>query len=54
MRSFSDKKLSADLISEIIKYAHLASSAGNLQARDFIIVDDIDIKKGLSKAALNQ
>ena len=54
IRSFSDKKLSADLISEIIKYAHLASSAGNLQARDFIIVDDIDIKKGLSKAALNQ
>ena len=54
MRSFSDKKLSAYLISEIIKYAHLAPSAGNLQARDFIIVDDIDIKKGLSKAALNQ
>jgi len=54
IRSYSDKKISKDLISEIIKYAHLAPSAGNLQARDFIIVEDIEIRKELSKAALNQ
>jgi len=54
VRSFSDKKPSSDVISEIIKYAHLAPSAGNLQARDFIIVDDIEIKKELSRAALDQ
>ena len=54
VRSFSAKAPSADVISEIIKYAHLAPSAGNLQARDFIIVDDINIKKELSRAALNQ
>ena len=54
VRSFSDKKLSSDIISEIIKYAHLAPSAGNLQARDFIIVDDIEIKKELSRAASDQ
>ncbi|UCF11786.1 MAG: nitroreductase family protein [Thermoplasmatales archaeon] len=54
VRSFSDKKPSSDIISEIIKYAHLAPSAGNLQARDFIIVDNIEIKKELSRAALDQ
>jgi len=54
IRSYSDKKISKDLISEIIKYAHLAPSAGNLQARDFIIVEDIEIRKELSKAALDQ
>ena len=54
VRSYSDKKPSSDLIYEIIKYANLAPSAGNLQARDFIIVDDIEIKKELSRAALNQ
>jgi len=54
VRIFSAKAPSADVISEIIKYAHLAPSAGNLQARDFIIVDDINIKKELSRAALNQ
>lgn len=54
VRSFSDKKPSPDIISEIIKYAQLAPSAGNLQARDFIIVDNIEIKKELSRAALDQ
>jgi nitroreductase len=54
VRSFSDKKPSSDIISEIIKYAHLAPSAGNLQARDFIIIDNIKIKKELSRAALDQ
>ena len=54
VRSFSDKKPSSEIITEIIKYAHLAPSAGNLQARDFIIVDDSEIKKELSRAALNQ
>ena len=54
VRSFSDKKPSKDLIQEIIKHAHLAPSAGNLQARDFIIIDDEEQKKGLSRASLNQ
>jgi len=54
VRSFLDKKLPADLIHEIIKYANLAPSAGNLQAREFIIVDDREIKKRLGAAALDQ
>ncbi len=54
VRNFSNKKLSSDIISEIIEYAHLAPSAGNLQARDFIIVEDLNIKKELCNAALDQ
>jgi len=54
VRSFSDKKIPLDLVHEMIKFANLAPSAGNLQAREFIIVDDIEIKKRLSYAALNQ
>lgn len=42
------------MIHEIIKYAHFAPSAGNLQARDFIIIKDEKQKKRLSKASLNQ
>lgn len=54
IRSFSDKKVPLDLIHEMIEFANLAPSAGNLQARDFIIVDDIEIKKRMSIAALDQ
>ena len=54
VRGFLDKRPPADLIHEIIKYANLAPSAGNLQAREFIIVDDGEVKKRLSIAALNQ
>ena len=54
VRSFSDEKLPADLIYELIEYANLAPSAGNLQAREFIVVDDPDIKKRLSVAASDQ
>jgi nitroreductase len=54
VRNFSDKEVSLDLIHEIIKLANLAPSAGNLQARDFIIVDDSEVKERLCLAALNQ
>jgi nitroreductase len=54
IHSFSDKKISPDVIIEILTLANLAPSAGNLQARDFIIVDDTAIKQKLSAAALHQ
>lgn len=54
IRHFSDKLVSLDLIHEMIKFANLAPSAGNLQARDFIIVNDNEVKRRLSAAALNQ
>ena len=54
IRNFSDKRVPLDMIYEMIKYANLAPSAGNLQARDFIIVDNIELKERLSNAALDQ
>jgi len=54
IRSFSDKEIPAKLIYEFIEYANLAPSAGNLQAREFIVVDDLEIKKRLCAAALDQ
>jgi len=54
VRSFSEKTPSKKIIDEIIGYANLAPSAGNLQARDFVIVDDEAIRKQLSAAAYHQ
>lgn len=54
VRSYSKKIIPKKIIDEIIEYANLAPTAGNLQARDFIIVDDDNIKKQLCSAALNQ
>jgi nitroreductase len=54
VRTFSNKRVPLNLVHEIIKFANLAPSAGNLQARDFIIVDNFEIKKRLCYAALDQ
>lgn len=54
VRKFLRKKPSRDTIREILEYANLAPSAGNLQARDFIVVDDEVLKQRLAEAALNQ
>jgi hypothetical protein len=54
VRSFSNRSVPLDAIHEILEFANLAPSAGNLQARDFIIVKDPEIKERLCKAALNQ
>ncbi|MCK4995506.1 MAG: nitroreductase family protein [Thermoplasmatales archaeon] len=54
VRDFSDKVLHKKIIDEIIEYANLAPSAGNLQARDFVIIDDNNVKEKLSNAAFNQ
>jgi nitroreductase len=54
IRSFSDTKPSRKIIDEIIYYANLAPSAGNLQARDFIIIDDKTIREKLSIAAFSE
>ena len=54
VRNFFDKVLPKKIIDEIIEYANLAPSAGNLQARDFVIIDDNNVKEKLSNAAFNQ
>jgi len=54
VRNFSDIELPRKIIDEIIYYANLAPSAGNLQARDFIIIDDKTIREKLSIAAFGE
>ena len=54
IRSFSEKKPQRKLIDELISYANLAPSAGNLQARDFIIVDDATVREQLCIAAFDE
>ncbi len=54
VRDFSDKVLHKKIMDEIIEYASLAPSAGNLQARVFVIIDDNNVKEKLSNAAFNQ
>jgi len=54
VRSFSATLIPKPILDEILVSANLAPSAGNLQARDFIIIDDQEIKELLSAAALDQ
>lgn len=54
VRSFSKEKPSRKLIEKFIEYANLAPSAGNLQARDFVIIDDETVKKQVAEAAYHQ
>lgn len=53
-RSFTHEHVPDDIIMESLEAGNLAPSAGNLQARDFIIVKDDDRKRALSKAAYSQ
>ncbi len=54
VRSFSSTPIPKTIIDEILLFANQAPSAGNLQARDFIVIDDQHIKEQLCAAALNQ
>lgn len=54
IRSFTDEDIPEDDIKEIIKTGHMAPSAGNLQARDFIIVSDEKEREKLSENAYGQ
>jgi len=54
VRSFHATPISQQILEEILLAANQAPSAGNLQARDFIIVDDQRIKDQLCVAALQQ
>jgi len=54
IRAFKPKELPEGTAEKLIELANLAPSAGNLQARDFIIVTDQKIKDELTAAALDQ
>ncbi len=54
VRSFKEKDIPKEDIEEIIELGHMAPSAGNLQARDFILVGDEKEKQKLVKNAHGQ
>ncbi len=54
IRSFQNKKVSADKIARLLEAARWAPSAGNLQDWFFVVVKNQETKEKLSKAAFNQ
>ncbi len=54
IRKFMSKDIEDDKIIEILKAGNAAPSAGNLQARDFIVVRNPETKLKLAIASLNQ
>ena len=54
VRRYSREIISKELLDELLKAAQLAPSAGNLQARDFIVVRDPNTKHELAESAYGQ
>ena len=54
VRKFKKKAVPMEIIKEIIELSNLAPSAGNLQARDFIVVREQKMKERLAMAAWSQ
>lgn len=54
IRVFKADPVPDEIINECLRLANLAPSAGNLQARDFIVVRELKTKHALSEAAFNQ
>jgi nitroreductase len=54
IRKFKDRAVGKEIIEQLLNAAQMAPSAGNLQARDFIVVSDKITKQKLTKAAFDQ
>jgi len=54
IRKFKGEKISESDIQTLLHAAHMAPSAGNLQAREFIIVSSEEGRRDLASAALDQ
>lgn len=54
VRSFKQDQIPKKEIEEIIEIGHMAPSAGNRQARDFILISDQEGKEELAKNAYGQ
>ncbi len=54
IRSYKKDAVPEGMIKSILHAGHMAPSAGNLQARDFIIITEDATKKKLCEHALNQ
>ena len=54
IRVFKPDPVDDEIIDQGLRLANLAPSAGNLQARDFVVVKEVHAKKALSEAAHKQ
>jgi len=54
IRAFKSDPVEESVVVDAIRMANLAPSAGNLQARDFVVVRNVATKKALMEAALKQ
>ncbi len=54
VRAYQEKKIDEAILNKILEAVRLAPSAHNAQEYKLIIVKDIERKKALAKAALNQ
>ena len=54
VRSFTNEDVPDDVIAEALEVGNLAPSAGNLQARDFVVVRNQERKRRLAEAAHSQ
>lgn len=54
VRAFKNQDVSTEIVEKLIDAARWAPSAGNIQPWEFIIVRNLDVKRKLVKAALNQ
>ncbi|MCX8173748.1 MAG: nitroreductase family protein [Thermoplasmata archaeon] len=54
VRKYQEKDVPEETVKNLVEIGNLAPSAGNLQARDFIVVRDKKTKEALAKASLNQ
>jgi nitroreductase len=54
IRVFSPEPVDDQIVEEGLRLANLAPSAGNLQARAFVVVKDVKTKKALTEAAYGQ
>jgi len=54
VRSFQDKEVEDEKLKEILEAANSAPSAGNLEAREIVVIKDLEIKKAVAEAAFEQ
>jgi len=54
IRAYSDEKVSEQDVEQLIDAARWAPSAGNTQPLELVVVKDMEMKRKLSDAALNQ
>ena len=54
IRSYKEEQVSRDIILDLIKAAETAPSAGNLRARKYVVVTNIQMRKALAVSAYGQ